>query len=97
MCRRESPGGSTLHGEPQAANAESGETSVPCGRAYQLVFQYQIIEQENIHTNNIIQPEQVVVMYLGICMHIHMSTINEKRAQELESNQGREYGGLEEF
>lgn len=50
------------------------------------------------HTySNTTQPERVVVMYLGMCMYIRMSTINEKRAPELESKQGGVYGGLEEF
>lgn len=63
-------------------NAGSGQASFLQGRAHQLIVQSQMVSPESKHPSNIEQTEQVVFMYSGIYMHIHMQlcvTINEKR------------------
>lgn len=40
--------------------AEGGRNNFLQGKAYQLVFQYQIVSFENRDTNNVIQTERVI-------------------------------------
>lgn len=44
-----------------------------------------------MHMNYIIQIEQVVFMYLRMCV---CNNINEKRRHKFESNQGKVYGKI---
>jgi hypothetical protein len=53
----------------------NGRNSLPQGRAHQLIIQYQIFSPENICIQgNIIQTEQVALMYLGTHTHTHTHT-----------------------
>lgn len=38
----------------------------PRGRDHQTVIEYQAVNPENIHMNNVIWTEQVTLMYLGM-------------------------------
>lgn len=54
----------------QLRKAES-RRSFPQGRAQQLVTQYQIVSQENIHISNIKGIEQVIVTILYLYAYMH--------------------------
>lgn len=46
-------------------NIENGRNSLTQGGECQFLFLYQVISPENMHTNNSLQLEQGVLMYLG--------------------------------
>jgi hypothetical protein len=46
--------------------------SLPWKITHQLVIQCQFVSPENIHISNIIQAEQVVLMYLEIYIYIYV-------------------------
>jgi hypothetical protein len=52
--------------------------NLPQGRKHQLVFQYQMVSPENIHTNNIIQTVCICIytcMHACICTHTHQKVM----------------------
>lgn len=72
-----------------------GELVFPRKEQTHLVIQYQMVI---LKTSNIIQLEQIVIMYLGICSYIHMyvTTFNEKGGHEFERELGGYTGGFGE-
>lgn len=64
---------SILHKEIQETkDCWEQETNLPQGIVHQLGIQNKMVTPENIHTNNIIQTEQVVFTYLEIQIHIYV-------------------------
>lgn len=64
---------STLHKEIQETKeCWEWETNLPQGIVHQLGIQNKMVAPENIHTNNIIQAEQVGFTYLEIQTHTYV-------------------------
>lgn len=55
-----------------------------------------MVSPEHIYTSNIIQSEQIVLKHLGMYVstytYMFVTTINERRGHEFESDQGSIYG-----
>jgi hypothetical protein len=46
-----------------------------------------VVSPPDIDISNIIPTEQVAFMYLGVHIHIYVTTVNERRGHELEKGQ----------
>lgn len=46
------------------------------GGEHQMLILYQMIGLEHMHTNNIIQTEQIILMHLGLCICICAYILN---------------------
>lgn len=68
-------------------------------RVHQLVFQYQIFNYENIHTNTIMHVQQVLPMYFGIYktntfIYYAYITINKNQGHYFKREQVQVYGKI---
>lgn len=70
-------------------DSERGRNSLPQGRTYRLIKQYQTVSTENTHTANI-QTKQIVFRNTNI----FVTTISKQREHEFERDQGRGYGRI---
>lgn len=58
----------------QIRKAGHGSGGFPQRRAHQWVFQCQVVSSENIHTNNIVWTEGVIV--ITMCVYTHTCVCN---------------------
>lgn len=72
----------------QLVYAENGRNSIPQGKAHQLIVQCQKVSPKNIHTDNIIHTEQVI---LEINIHMHMCVKSNLKSHVYEREQGEVY------
>lgn len=60
----------------------SRRDGLPQGRVQQLVLKHQMVNPENIHTNNIIQSNQVIFKKIYAYTYLHAITVNEKQREK---------------
>lgn len=63
----------------QLKNAEDGREVLPQRRAHQIDIQHQMICSENIHTQDIIQAEQILFRRIYVHAYMHVTATNENR------------------